>query len=99
MWEVNAADPDRMKGTIERVRLPKLTLDTLSNLPRTDGSEYVFPGTSAALVSANCRHRPIAPRAALVAIGPKSIPDEPNDRIPGQLKHLGIPFPWARHRP
>ena len=29
VWTVNVADADRMKGTIERVRLPPLALDTL----------------------------------------------------------------------
>jgi integrase len=50
VWTVDVPDVDRQKGTIERVRLPSLALDTLKALPRIVGSHYVFPGLNAALV-------------------------------------------------
>ena len=40
VWTINAED--REKGTVEKIRLPKLALDVLKEQPRIDGNPYVF---------------------------------------------------------
>ena len=108
VWTVNVADADRQKGTIERVRLSPLALDTLAALPRIEGSDYVFPGVTGALVDADRQQGAAAQgdgggdgrraRRGDGAVDPTRsaalIPDPPRRALQGRSAHGG-----TDHRP